>query len=313
MQDRGVPQVGLKIDVCNRRALDRGVPGMLALLAEQGIQASFFVTFGPDHSGRALRRLFRPGFLRKMVRTRAPRMYGLRTLFYGTLLPGPPVGEAAPELLRRIEGEGHEVGIHGFDHVGWHDGLMRMDEEQVRSSLSRAAERFGHALGHPPRFSGAPGWQVSATSLRVQETLGLDFASDARGPAPFVPAVDGQALRTLQVPTTHPTSDEVLGAGEADASGLCAYYLGRLRGAGPHVLGLHAEAEGIHLSAWLGDLLTALKQRGARFRTLSQLAHQARPRACIRSLELRRIPGRADPVACPGEPAPPADEAPGTA
>ena len=38
-----------------------------------GVPASFFVAMGPDHSGRAIRRLFtHKGFLQKMLRTGAP-------------------------------------------------------------------------------------------------------------------------------------------------------------------------------------------------------------------------------------------------
>ena len=79
-------KIALKVDVCNRRSLEEGVPGLLRILGEFGVQASFFVAFGPDNSGKAVRRIFQRGFLRKMIRTRAPSTYGLKTLLYGTLL-----------------------------------------------------------------------------------------------------------------------------------------------------------------------------------------------------------------------------------
>jgi len=294
-------EVALKVDVCNRRSLDRGVPGLLALLEELGIQASFFISFGPDNSGRALRRIFRPGFVAKMLRTRAPRMYGFRTLLYGTLLPAPPVGESAPALLRRVEAAGHEVGLHGFDHVGWHDGVARMSEAAVRASLRAAVEGFEAALGHPARFSGAPGWQVSEASLQLQEEFGLDWASDTREGLPFYPRVAAGALRTLQVPTRLLTSDEVLGSGQATLRELPGWYAARLRRDGPTVIGIHAEAEGIHFAPWLRAFLSGLREQGARFLRLSEVAAQTREQAPLRRVVRRRIPGRADPVACPSE------------
>jgi peptidoglycan/xylan/chitin deacetylase (PgdA/CDA1 family) len=293
------PAIALKVDVCNRRALDRGVPALAETFAREGVAASFFVTFGPDHSGRAIRRIFRPGFLAKMRRTKAPALYGVKTLLYGTLLPGPPVGESAPELLRRLEGEGHEVGLHGYDHVEWHDGLARASEETVRAWTGRAVERFGETLAHAPRFSGAPGWQATPLSLLLQEELGLDFASDTRDGDAFYPEVDGAALRTLQVPTALPTSDEILGLPGIEMGTLAGYYLERLPNEGPVVIGIHAEAEGIGLAAWLREFLAAAKSRGARFVRTSEVADMLRAGAPVRRVTSRELPGRAGRVACP--------------
>jgi len=93
-------EIALKVDVCNHRALHAGLPALLRTLDRAGARASIFVAFGPDNSGKAIRRIFRRGFLSKMLRTRAPRMYGVRTLLSGTLLPAPNVGESAAALLR---------------------------------------------------------------------------------------------------------------------------------------------------------------------------------------------------------------------
>ncbi|MGQ9920981.1 MAG: 4-deoxy-4-formamido-L-arabinose-phosphoundecaprenol deformylase, partial [Desulfobacca sp.] len=73
-------RLALKIDVDTLVGLQEGVPALLRVLAARGIRASFFVAMGPDHSGRAIRRLFtHKGFWQKMRRTGAPRLYGLKT------------------------------------------------------------------------------------------------------------------------------------------------------------------------------------------------------------------------------------------
>src|SRR5204862_143685 len=82
-----------------------------------------------------------------MLRTRAPRMYGVRTLLLGTVLPAPSVGESAPDLLRAAQAAGHPVGLHGFDHVGWQDGVAAMDEAALRASYARSFDLFTQALG----------------------------------------------------------------------------------------------------------------------------------------------------------------------
>jgi len=291
-------KIALKVDVCNRRSLEEGVPGLLRILGEFGVQASFFVAFGPDNSGKAVRRIFQRGFLRKMIRTRAPSTYGLKTLFYGTLLRAPLVGESLPYLLLRIKEARHEGGLHGWDHVGWHDGLTRMTLDEVRESLRRACRLFEQSVGSRPLFAGAPGWQVTPTSLRVQDEYGFAFASDCRGQRPFYPRVAGTVLKTLQIPTTLPTSDELLGVSGMKEQALADYYLGKLREDAVNVLGLHAEIEGLQYAGWLRTFLAASLRRGAQFLLLSTIAKQESSTAAADEVLSQEIPGRAGTVAC---------------
>ncbi|HEY7321760.1 MAG TPA: polysaccharide deacetylase family protein [Candidatus Binatia bacterium] len=291
-------KIALKVDVCNRRAFEQGVPGLLRILGEFGVQASFFVAFGPDNSGKAVRRIFRRGFLKKMIRTRAPSTYGLKTLLYGTLLPAPMVGEALPQLLRQIEQARHEVGLHGWDHVGWHDGLARMTPNDVRDSLSRASRLFEQSLGSPPVFSGAPGWQATPVSLQAQDQYGFVFASDCRGQKPFYPRVSGTVLKTLQIPTTLPTSDELLGINGMNEEALADHYLRNLRQDSINLLGLHAEMEGLRYTAWLRAFLARSLAAGAQFSLLSEIAQQESFVAPPDEVLRREIPGRAGTVAC---------------
>src|SRR5262247_2490923 len=142
--------VSLRVDVDTRRGLDEGVPRLLELFRRFSIRASFFVAMGPDHSGRAIRRALRPSFLAKMWRTNPLKLYGLRTLLSGTLVPARLVGAGAPALLRQIAGEGHEVAPHGWDHVTWQDRIHRLDPAAIRAHLDLAARAFEAAVGAAP-------------------------------------------------------------------------------------------------------------------------------------------------------------------
>ena len=288
--------IGLKVDVCNRRSLKEGVPGLLRTLGEFGVRASFFVAFGPDNSGKAVRRIFRRGFLRKMIRTRAPSTYGLKTLLYGTLLPAPLVGESLPQLLNQIKEARHEVGLHGWDHVGWHDRLPRMTLDDVRASMSRASQLFEQSLGSPPLFSGAPGWQVTPASLQAQDEYGFAFASDCRGQKPFYPRVAGAVLKTLQIPTTLPTSDELLGVDGMNEQALADYYLHSLHQDSVNLLGLHAEMEGLRYAGWLRAFLARALEAGAQFSLLSEIARQESAVAAPDDLLCREISGETEVV-----------------
>ena len=79
--------LALKIDVHTYRGTREGVPALAELLKRHDAGATFLFSLGPDHTGRAIRRMFRPGVFRKMQRTSLLSHYGLFTLLYGTVLP----------------------------------------------------------------------------------------------------------------------------------------------------------------------------------------------------------------------------------
>lgn len=206
----------LKIDVDTYRGMKEGLPRLLDILAARKILGTVFVSMGPDHSGRAIRRIFtKPGFLTKMLRTRAVALYGPKTVLYGTLLPGPRIAEGNPGIMRRIEAEGHEAGVHGWDHVRWQDGLPRFDQPTIARELDKAVQVFERIMGHRPRSTAAPGWIANERSLAVQDGLDLLYSSDVRGAWPFLPRAGGRTFETPQIPTTLPTLDEMIGAADA--------------------------------------------------------------------------------------------------
>jgi len=298
--------VGLKIDVDTHRGLDEGVPRLLEILTRAGVPASFYVTMGPDRSGRAILRVFRhPGFLTKMRRSSALRVYGLRTVLSGTLLPARPVGSGLPHRLREIEAAGFEAGIHGWDHVAWHDRLDRFTPEQVADHLRRAADAFADATGHPPAATAAPGWHATAESLACQDRMGFDYASDTRGHGPFVPVTASGPSATVQIPTTLPTLDEMLGRPDLPDGDPVAVWVEGIAKAPPgsvHVITLHAEIEGMAHAALFEAALPRLSAAGpVRFARLAAIARELQAAALPRREVLRaRIPGRAGWVSCEG-------------
>lgn len=294
--------LGLRIDVCTYEGLRAGVPNLLPLLARFGARASFFVALGPDRSGRALLRLLQPGFLAKMRRTTVVRTYGWRTILSGTLFPArDPAGLA--DILRAIPQAGHELAMHGYNHRRWQDRLQRMQEAEVRAEVARAVQAYERVTGRPPQGSGAPGWQCSPDSLRALEECGLVYASDTRGRRPFFPLLNGVPLRTLQIPTTFRTLDEVVGVDGAGGNGFIALIAQALERDPWPVLTLHAEMEG---RRFLDVAETLLAQCAARRVECVPLVEVA---TLVRRAENDRIPraeiadgfvmGRAGSVAVP--------------
>jgi peptidoglycan/xylan/chitin deacetylase (PgdA/CDA1 family) len=304
-------RVALKVDCDTFLGTRDGIPRLLDILAKRGIRATFFFTLGPDRSGLAVRRVFtRKGFLEKMVRSRAPSLYPLRTMLSGTLLPAPRIGERCAEPIRGVAQAGHETGVHGWDHVRWQDGLDRMSVERVRSEYGRAHAEYLRLFGHPARMSAAPGWTVSPHSLEVQEERALLFTSDTRGGAPFFPAAEGRVFRTLEIPTTLPTLDEVLAWPHLGSDDGRRWMYRKALGeaeveaeAGPNsfaVHTIHTEVEGGPYAGLFERTLDDWLADGVAFVTLTEVAREVLgSHAPIpeRPIVKTRLPGRAGRVA----------------
>jgi peptidoglycan/xylan/chitin deacetylase (PgdA/CDA1 family) len=176
-----------------------------------------------------------------------------------------------------------------------------MPKSVVAMELGRASALYGEILGHRTRTVAAPGWTVTADSLEVQDSLQLDYCSDARGRSPFYPVWDGRRFRTLQIPTTLPTTDELLGENGITAETLNDHYLSLIE-PGLNVHTIHAELEGKATVQLFVRLLERLKEKGARFVTLAEVASESKSGAPSCSISMEEIAGRAGTVAVQGEP-----------
>jgi len=299
--------IALKIDVDTFRGTREGVPRLADLLERLDARATFLFSLGPDHTGRAIKRVFRRGFLGKVKRTSVLEHYGVKTLLYGVLLPGPRIGRRCRSFMQDTAGRGFEVGVHTWDHIRWQDGVARASEPWTRRELELACREFAEIFGRAPQVHGAAGWQMNRFVPALEQQLGFRYASDTRGTAPYLPVTDGVAGAVAQLPTTLPTLDELIGredlAGEDPVDHLLA--LTAREPERDQVFTLHAELEG---GAYLGAFERLLKQWKARGAQLADLATYAG------RLDLARLPhcniasgtvaGRSGELAVQGRPSP---------
>ena len=297
-------RLAIKVDVDTLAGYQEGVPALLALFQERGLRASFFVAMGPDNSGQAIWRLFtRKGFLPKMLRTRAPRLYGLKTITYGTLLPAPLIVVSEPGLLRQVGAAGHELGIHGYDHVHWQDHLARLPQEAVQVEILRAQKIFTKVMGYGATAFAAPGWQCTAASLAALMTENFSYVSNTRGYGPYFPRFGRRLFPILEIPTTLPTMDELLGLNGRTARDFNQEIYSRLLPGQVEVLTVHAEVEGRVYREDFARLLDQLQTDGIEFRRLGDWAQEllAAPQAVPTApVQEGTLPGRAGTVACQG-------------
>jgi undecaprenyl phosphate-alpha-L-ara4FN deformylase len=293
-------RLGLRVDADTLRGTREGVPALCRLLAESGLRASFFFSLGPDNMGRHLWRLTRPPFLAKMLRSRAPSLYGWDILLRGTLWPGPMIGEKAAGPIRRAAREGHEIGLHAWDHHAWQSGLERMSREEIRGDLRRGAERLAEITGRPPTCSAAAGWRCDERTLLEKARLDLDYNSDCRGRSVFLPVVEGETLPQPQVSTTLPTYDELIGREGLDDEGYNGHVLSLLRPEGLNVLTVHAEVEGRSRLGLFGRFLEETRARGVEIVPLGELLGESPPPEFAPVVQ-GEVPGREGRVAVQGD------------
>lgn len=281
--------LGLKIDVDTYQGMKRGVPRLLSILDGAGIKGTFYLSVGPDASGRAIFQLIKnPRFLKKMIRTNAPGLYGFRTVLYGTLLPSPMIALSFPDLVRRIIDQGHEVQFHAWDHRRWQDELASRPPEWIRDWFRRGIDAFTGLTGKRPASFGAPAWLIDDRVLDVCREYDFSYLSCTRAKAPFVHAGTG----IPEIPSDLPCFEET---GVERGKAMIASLVDK---GGTHVLPVHAEVEGGIWGGHFIELLDSLKSAGCVFKTLSQILETLPVSALeTRKHRMELLPGRSAPCA----------------
>jgi peptidoglycan/xylan/chitin deacetylase (PgdA/CDA1 family) len=302
-------RIGLKVDVDTLRGTREGVPRLMALLRKLGLDATFYFSVGPDNTGRAMRRVFRKGFAQKVARTSVLKHYGLKTLLYGVLLPGPDIGRSAGGVMRSVRDAGFEVGLHTYDHVRWQDYVAKATAAWTRVEFERGLEAFERVFGFLPQSHAAAGWQINPHGLALEQEYGLHYASDTRGGPPFFPVLAQGTSSCPQLPTTLPTFDEVLGVDGVDESTIAdAVFRSSAAAADAQpsddlqVFTLHAELEGMRLLDAFESLLVKWRESGAsitRMATIHELAMR-RPLP-VRGVVMGEVAGRSGLLAVQAE------------
>ena len=272
-------KLALKIDAATFRGTLVGVPRLVEALRAAGAQASFFFNLGPDRSGSILGRLLAESRQGASLIER----HGLATALYGTLLPGPDVGQRCAEILRGVRDAGFETGVLAWCRADWQRRAARADAGWTERQMRRAVDRYQRILGTAPTAHAAAGWQLNPHALRLTQRLGFGFASDTRGSHPFVPVWNAEVVLCPQLPTTLPTLDEMLlqeGCNLDNVHERLLALTAEPPSAG-HVFTLRAELEGQKLLPVLGRLLQGWQAQGYALVSLGGL---------FESIDSRRLP-----------------------
>jgi undecaprenyl phosphate-alpha-L-ara4FN deformylase len=273
---------GLRIDADTLRGTRYGVPNLLQVLAGHGITASFFFSVGPDNMGRHLKRLFRPSFLIKMFRSKAPSLYGWDIILKGTLWPGPVIVKKTGQIIRSVAEAGHEIGLHAWDHHAWQTHIDSMEGNEIDLSIKRGFDTLSRTIGDIPVCSAAPGWRCSDRALLAKAGFPFRYNSDCRGEDIFYPVVNGKPLSQPQIPATLPTYDEAIGHKGISDRNYNEYMISLLKPGRLNILTIHAEVEGIACLTMFDMFLKMAGSKGISFAPLGSFL--------TKDLEIRHAP-----------------------
>jgi len=281
--------LGLKIDVDTFIGMERGVPRLLAVLRDFRIRGTFFLSMGPDASGRAVLQLIKnPLFLKKMMRTGAGRLYGWKTALYGTLLPSPMIALSFPGLVKDILSEGHDTEFHAWDHRRWQDELAVRPYGWIEDWFERGVRSFRYMIGRDPSAFGAPAWLIDDRALEIAAKYPFQYLSCTRAQEPFVHEISG----LLEIPSDLPCLEET-GTDEGVST-----ILRILEDGGTHILPVHAEAEGGIWEGYFVELLKGALRMNYRILPLSKIREALkRYEWPARRHRMELLPGRAAPCA----------------
>ncbi|MGC5341847.1 polysaccharide deacetylase family protein [Streptomyces sp. DT24] len=160
------------------RAAPRAVPAAYRLRPMTGQTPSRFRPAAPPVRTRPFERL--PGLGRSMVLTfddgpdpvHTPRIlallrrYDVRAMFF---VCGEMVADN-PDLLRRIDGEGHVIGNHSWSHPQ----LWTLSRAVTRDELGRTSEVIARTIGAPPLWYRAPYGAWNRNSFEIGAELGME-------------------------------------------------------------------------------------------------------------------------------------------
>ena len=178
-----------------------------------------------------------------------------------------------------------------------------MDLASVRGEFESARREFVRIFGEEALAAGAAGWQSNALSRAVYDEAGLLYSSDTRGTHPFFPRIGAVVFRTLEIPSTLPTLDELMGRPGFPDSAIAGHLVSLLRTDRLNVFTLHAEIEGMGRRGIFRELMAACRNSGVEFVRLEDEARRIlSDRAAIPVCDqvMAKIDGRSGLVATQG-------------
>ena len=202
----------LRIDIDFSFGLKKGVPYILDICEKYGVKGTFFSVMGPDTAASHGKRVLKKGYIKRIMSMNPLKMllaFGPLLFLRGNLLPVQYVGKQYPEILKEIVKEGHELGLHGYNHAKWADKWQDMDVEEVRTEYDKANYEFKKIFGNECNLWGAPNWRTTEYLYQYLKERKCIYTSNLRGIGPFFPRYGTNKYTVMELPISLPALSEL--------------------------------------------------------------------------------------------------------
>ncbi|MFB4160130.1 polysaccharide deacetylase [Geomicrobium sp. JSM 1781026] len=206
--------------------------------------------------------------------------------------------ETYPKICLDIHDDGHEIGLHGYDH----ENFNLLDDQEELDILDRSFHVASNLMGKSPKGFRSPSWDVSSRTIKNIESLGLIYDSSQMGKdySPYYsrsqdqfpkqkPPIFGDQTTIIEIPVSWSLDDYPYLEFSKGASGFIpglkkpeymydnwlddASYMSRDFKNGNMVITLHPQVSGrghrlLAFERWLDTLI----ERGFTFTTMEEIA-----------------------------------------
>ncbi len=273
--------IGLRVDVDTVKGFKSGVIPILNILKKHKIRSTFCIVSGYDNPIRASRRLItEKGFLKRILSLRKSLVYS------HCILNNPSI----KDVVNHIMDTGQELCLHGYHHFDWQNNLRKWSKERIVQELQNGIQKFKLLTGIETFSFAAPGWVTKNELFVAEECFNFSYCSDTRGRTPFYPLVDKREIKTLQIPVTLPTLDELISLMKPENLPDIPVKTG-------DVYCAHAEFDGIGYSHLFENFIEKQINRGFSFVSLSEIKKTI-SNPFISRISWKKVPGRTNIITC---------------
>jgi len=167
----------LRVDLESDKGIRKGVPKLLDLLKKYNIKASFYLSMGGESN------IFEILKYRSNLKTSGERkikVWSLKDKLRMAFFPRDFV-KGNKKILRRILGEGHELGLHGWKHREWTRGLEKIN---IKNTIKKSINKYIQLFGKKPTSFASPGFNINNKVLEILEKNKIKFISDFQDEKP---------------------------------------------------------------------------------------------------------------------------------